>query len=176
MEEQELKKCELCGKNDAVIHVQQIMGSEIIDIHLCEKCAKNRGITAEKTSLDLSISELLTGLLNITSEVKSEIEKKVCPSCGLTYKEFQKEGKLGCPECVQLFRKEIYAILDNISGTHQHTGRYPSKLKEFKMLLIDKEQMKQQLKDAIKNEDYEAAAVLRDKIHDLEKASDRVDE
>lgn len=176
MEEKAPKKCELCGKNDAAIHVQQIMGSEIIDIHICEECAENRGISGEKAPLDLSISELLTGLLHITSEVKSEIEKKVCSRCGLTYKEFQKEGKLGCSECVQIFRREIYAILDNISGTHQHTGRYPSKLKEFKRLLIDKEQMKQQLRDAIKNEDYEAAAVLRDKIHDLEKASDTVHE
>lgn len=176
MEEEHLKKCELCGKNDAAIHVQQIMGSEIIDLHLCEACARTRGITGERESLDLSISELLTGLLNITSEVKSDIEKKVCPQCGLTYKDFQKDGKLGCAECIQTFRKEIYALLENIAGTHQHSGKYPTKLTEFKRLLIDKEQIKQKLRDAIKNEDYEAAAILRDKIHELEQASERTNE
>jgi protein arginine kinase activator len=176
MEDDSQKKCELCGKNDAVIHVQQIMGSEIIDLHLCEECAKHRGITGETDSLDLSISELLTGLLHITSEVKSDIEKKICPRCGLTYKEFQKDGQLGCAECVRTFRKEVYALLENIAGTHQHAGKYPSKLTEFKRLLIDKEQIKQKLLDAIKNEDYEAAAVLRDKIHDLERTSERTNE
>lgn len=176
MKEDELKKCELCGKNDAVIHVQQIMGSEIIDLHLCSYCANDRGITLEEDSFDLSISELLTGLLNITSEVKSNIEKKSCSRCGLTYKEFKKDGKLGCPECARAFRGEIYTILENIAGTHQHSGRYPAKLKEFKRLLIDKEQIKQKMQEAIQNEDYESAAVLRDKIHDLEKTSEKSNE
>jgi protein arginine kinase activator len=176
MEEEHLKKCELCGKNDAVIHVQQIMGSEVIDLHICSACAGEKGISLEQDNFDLSISELLNGLLNITSEVKSDIEKKVCTRCGLTYKEFKKDGKLGCPECARTFRTEIYAILESITGSHQHVGRYPSKLTEYKLILIDKEKIKQKLQDAIKKEDYEAAAVLRDKIHELEKTPERADE
>lgn len=172
MKEKSENLCEICGKNEAVIHVQQIMGSEIIELRLCEECAEKKGISGENTNLDFSISELLTGLLNITSEVKNDKDQSFCRNCGMTYKEFQKEGKLGCPECAQVFRKDIYTILESISGTHQHIGRYPKKLREFKKLLIDKTEMKQKLQEAIKNEDYEAAAIIRDKIHALEQASE----
>jgi len=172
MKEESENLCEICGKNEAVIHVQQIMGSEIIELRLCEECAEKKGISGENTNLDFSISELLTGLLNITSEVKNDNDQSFCRNCGMTYKEFQKEGKLGCPECAQVFRKDIRTILESISGTHQHIGRYPKKLREFKKLLIDKTEMKQKLQEAIKNEDYEAAAIIRDKIHALEQASE----
>ncbi len=176
MKSEHNEKCEICGKNEAVIHVQQIMGSETIELKMCERCAQEKGIAGGDKTLELSITELLTGLLNITSEVKSEQKNQICTNCGLTYNDFQKEARLGCSECAQVFRKEIHALLENLTGTHQHRGKYPKKLREFKKLLIDKAEIKQKLQEAIQREDYEGAAVLRDKIHDLERVTENGDE
>ena len=35
-------RCEICGERDAVIQIQQIKDSEIINLHLCEKCSENK--------------------------------------------------------------------------------------------------------------------------------------
>jgi protein arginine kinase activator len=168
MSDEPRTKCEICGKNDSMIHVQQIMGSEIIELHLCEECAEKKGISGSGSKIELSISELLNGLLDFSASGEKGVQDAVCPVCGLEYADFQKSGRLGCTECAHTFRKEIRRILQGISGTTIHKGKYPKKLKTYKTILIDREHMKQKLKEAVINEDYETAAVLRDKIYDLE--------
>ena len=58
-------KCEICGARKAVIHIQQVIGKERVDLHLCEECALERGISGEGERVELSISGMLNGLLEI---------------------------------------------------------------------------------------------------------------
>ena len=170
MEEQ--KKCEICKERDAVIHVQQIMGNEIIDLHLCEVCAHEKGIISKNESIELSLSELLTGLLDANSPLTDKKNLDQCPNCGMTYQDFRKEGKVGCAECYNSFHEAIMSILSNITAAPRHRGKYPKKLLAYKKLLVDKEQLKEKLQRAIQEEDYETAADLRDRINELEKAAE----
>ncbi|MEW5815988.1 MAG: UvrB/UvrC motif-containing protein [Spirochaetota bacterium] len=161
-------KCEVCGEREASVHVQQIMGNEVTELHLCDNCAHEKGIASKEEGVELSLSELLTGLVEIKSTVKEDKAKLFCPACNMQFNDFRKEGRLGCPQCYSAFRKEIALLLDNIAGTSRHKGKLPGKLITYKTILIDKEVMKQKLQEAVKNEDYESAAALRDRIHELE--------
>jgi protein-arginine kinase activator protein McsA len=37
-------KCDLCGKNEALVHLTQDFGSTFKRIDLCEECAKKHGV------------------------------------------------------------------------------------------------------------------------------------
>lgn len=165
-------KCEICGEHDAIIHIQQIIGNDKLDFHLCEDCAKKKGISKGKEKLELSLPELLAGLIDLKDfEEDSGGEKKTCPNCGTSRDDFKKSGKIGCVECYNTFNKDIVRMLRKLSGTSRHKGKYPSRLKSYKSFLIDREILKQKLEEAVKREDYEAAATIRDKILRLEQVT-----
>jgi len=163
--------CEICGENEAVVHIQQIIGDDVFELHLCEDCAHQKGISTNDDKIELSISEILTGLLDREEITEKNLKKRKCAKCGKKYEDFKKEGKVGCIECYNTFHAEIRSLVKNICGTVRHNGKYPTKLKMYKTLLIDKEQIKQRLRDAIKKENYEEAACLRDRILEIERAS-----
>ena len=41
-------KCNICKKEIATIHLTEIINNKIKEIHVCEKCAKEKGIETEK--------------------------------------------------------------------------------------------------------------------------------
>jgi protein arginine kinase activator len=165
-------KCEICGTREAVIHIQQITGNDEIELHLCEKCAASKGITTSEDRLDFSITNLLTGLVDVKSVSKASETKKNCPQCGLTLSKFKKKGKLGCNECYSVFSREIGRIVEKMFGGSRHKGKYPKRLVAYKTYLIDLEELKKKLSAAVKKEDYEEAARLRDRIKELESFSE----
>jgi len=161
-------KCELCGKREAVIHVQQAIGNESLDIHLCEVCAHEKGISERSDKIDLSLTQLLTGLLDLKREGEEGEESGECPTCGMIVSEFKKDGRLGCPDCYASFASHIRRVHKRLSGAIRHRGKLPQSLLSYKELLMDKERLKTQLHDAVSQEDYETAAVIRDQIREIE--------
>jgi len=161
-------KCEICGKRESVVHVQQAIGNETVDIHLCEVCAHERGISKRKDKIDLSLTQLLTGLLSVKRTAEEGEETGECPTCGLSISEFRKDGRLGCPDCYLSFASNIRGVHKRLSGMTRHRGKLPDKLLTYKELLIDRESLRSRLDDAVKQEDYETAAVIRDQIRALE--------
>ncbi len=161
-------KCDLCGTNKATVHVQQIKGDEGVELHLCETCAAAKGITTGEDRVDFSISSLLTGLVDVKALAETSSTRKSCPRCGLTLSKFKKIGKLGCNECYSVFAAEVRKVVGKMFGRTRHTGKYPKRLMAYKAFLIDLEKLKKMLERAVKAEQYEEAARLRDQIKELE--------
>lgn len=63
--------CNLCGLNEATIHLTEIVNDQMIEIHLCETCAEEKG-TDFKTHFNFG--DLLAGLTG--SELTPVQEKK----------------------------------------------------------------------------------------------------
>ena len=166
-------KCEICGARKAVIHIQQVIGKERVDLHLCEECALERGIgggIGESDHLELSISNMLNGLVDIRD--MKEKKNAVCPQCGSNWDSIRKREKIGCAECYSTFSREIHFLLEKMCAQPSHKVKLPKGLKTYKTFLIDVVKLKEGLKDALKREDYEKAARIRDRIRDLEKTSE----
>ena len=159
-------ECDICKKNEAVIHVQQIMGSEKIDLHLCEECAREKGITGDADSLEDNLTKILKGILSLKHLHQEESEPRECPRCNISFDEFKKYNKAGCAECYHAFYKEISERLN--LGNNTHCGKIPRRLRTFKKYIIDRQYLKRKLEEAVNAEDYEAAAELRDQIAALE--------
>ena len=95
-------QCDICHKNEATVHLTEIIDNQITELHLCEECARNKGAQMEQ---HFGLADLLAGLADLgqSFEVVGKTELK-CPNCGLTYQDFRRVGRLGCSECYQAFK------------------------------------------------------------------------
>ena len=75
-----------------------------------------------------------------------------CSVCGSTIDDIITTGKLGCPRCYEDHKEQIATNLPLLHfGGRTHKGKSPKKLEDL-------------LEKAVKQERYEDAAVLRDRI------------
>ena len=108
-------------------------------------------------------------------------ESKKCPVCGTDLQEIKRNSKFGCPHCYTFFDKESEYIIRKIHGDKQNTAK-KNEVKTVSEEIPEEtplskaqketERLKAKLKEAVRNEEYEKAAVIRDKISALEKESD----
>ncbi|MCK4810410.1 MAG: UvrB/UvrC motif-containing protein [Candidatus Omnitrophica bacterium] len=159
--------CDLCHKNIATIHLTEIVGNKVVELHLCQECSN---LKTEEFKDQLSFSDFLTGLVE-----KREPEEKnflSCPFCGLTFLEFKKKGRLGCGRCYETFKRKLLPLFKKIHGSVQHVGKSPQQIEP--MFLFEKKmrELKDRLSRAVKLEEYEEAAKIRDQIREIEKKRD----
>ena len=163
-------QCQICNKNTATIHLTEIAEGERTEMHLCEQCAIQQGIAAKS---QVSVSELLSGLL---ASQPSEEEMlgpgegpKACPHCGSTLSSLRKEGVLGCPHDYEVFEEALAPLMERAqNGKTRHSGKVPSRLAQNSKAALECSRLRQQLQAAIRKEDSELAAQLRDQIQQLE--------
>jgi len=111
------------------------------------------------------------------SQVMSGLERtgaggRRCPKCGSTLEEIVESGRIGCAECYQTFRNELMPTIENIHGKASHVGKRP---RAHKRELPEKtllQQLQEQLQKAVREEKFEDAAALRDKIRELSGGED----
>jgi protein arginine kinase activator len=161
--------CDICGKNEATVHLTEIINEQVTKLHLCEACAREKGAEMEE---HFGLSDLLAGLTDMGTPAEAEaVETIKCPSCGLKYQDFRKIGRLGCSECYEAFKKELTPLLKRIHCADRHVGKVPLRAgktpKETKTL----QELKMRMEKAIQMEEFEEAARLRDAIKELEKKS-----
>ena len=144
------------------------------ELHLCESCANQKGAQVES---HFGLSDLLAGLADFgkTQEPNEEISTKACPSCGMTYEDFRKVGRLGCAECYPTFKRSLGSLLKRIHGSPIHVGKSPIRLlKPSKMAKTELLELKRKLERAIESEEFEEAAKLRDQIRRAEQQEQHV--
>lgn len=95
-------------------------------------------------------------------------KEEKCPVCGRTWTDFRKSGKFGCSECYTTFRNLAQATLKQIHANSEHTGKIPSKSGKVLMKKRQIENLKSQLQEAVRSEDYETAAKLHKQIRNME--------
>ncbi|WP_110925974.1 UvrB/UvrC motif-containing protein [Bacillus massiliglaciei] len=170
--------CQECNQNPATLHFTKIVNGEKTEVHICERCAQEKGEQMIDTGgQGFSINNLLSGLLNIEPAFQqakasafAKKEELRCPHCGLSYKEFTHIGKFGCSECYKTFNAQLNPILKRVHGGNTaHIGKIPKRMGGAIYLRKQITDLKAALKVHIENEEFEKAAELRDKIRALEK-------
>ena len=162
--------CDACKQQQATVHLTEIVNDQMTELHLCEACANQKGAQVES---HFGLADLLSGLAEMgkgqeTREEAEETTSKACSSCGMTYEDFRKVGRLGCAECYTTFKRHLASLLKRIHGSPHHLGKTPAGLvkpQKAKTELVD---MKHQLERAIELEEFEKAAQLRDQIREME--------
>jgi protein arginine kinase activator len=154
-----------CNKNEATVHLTQMLEGKIKKVDLCEDCAKSKGVD---DPAGFSLADLLMGLGAAEEMAQGAVSTDTtCPACGFKQADFKKSGRLGCAECYSTFSDGISGLLKNMHKGTRHTGKVPRALKEGHDLQQRLQQLQQKLNDAVTAENYEEAAVIRDEIRAL---------
>lgn len=172
--------CEKCKKKMATVHLTEIIKGVKSEVHLCEDCAKEIGLNSKLSNFSLTIPDFLS-FLNDDGDRDAKIsrEQSVCRRCGTAVLRHSVLIKAGCPHCYIHLKEAIHERLVEIGGSTFYNGRKPDSYitispEDVNRIdeIIDEENdiiwLKGRLDDAVKNEEYEQAAHLRDKIRELE--------
>lgn len=162
--------CDDCGKRVATVHITKIENGKKSDFHLCEQCAMSKNSISINTSF--SINDLLTGILNNTDYFPIKVdflEELKCSVCGLSYKRFRETGRFGCSNCYKTFGDRLNPLFRRLHGNISHLGKIPVRAGGKMKKVREIEKLKAALNFAVKNEEYEKAAEIRDRIRELDK-------
>ncbi|MBI3312051.1 MAG: UvrB/UvrC motif-containing protein [Candidatus Omnitrophica bacterium] len=154
--------CDLCSKNNATVHLTEIINDETRELHLCESCAREKGSSAAE---QFGLAGLLAGLADFGAKNGPKVETSPCAQCGLTYEDFRKTGRLGCGNCYENFSKVLSPLLKRVHGSNRYQGRlFPPSRKKKAGPEEELGRLKERLKAAVAAEDFEEAARLRDRL------------
>lgn len=162
-----MKKCGRCAK-PAMLHITEIRDGDVQALHLCESCAKeylSKSSPGETEPAHPTSQQVKTQSL---AEASDESDQQTCPHCGITFKEFRAQGRLGCAHDYQVFQEELLPLLENIHGDVQHVGKVPKRAPDASQRQFRLVKLRTKLRLAIEDEQYEEAARLRDEIASLE--------
>lgn len=160
-------KCESCGENEAKFHYTKIFNGNMEEKHLCEECAAKNNEFEFDFENHFSVNKFVIGLIdNSVKSLKMDDGLK-CEKCGQTYSEFSSEGKFGCDECYNTFKSKLDPLLKGLHGHNHHKGKIPKHSSRDILLKREKDNLKKELEDAVKEERFEKAAILRDKLIDI---------
>ena len=187
--------CEKCKMREANIQYTEIVNGEKKDHYFCIECAKNMDFSQISNILegDFPLAKLLSGLLsrNQSGEKTGDYVQLSCPNCGTTYQDFVNNSRFGCADCYEVFDLMMGDTIKKLQGSDAHRGKRPKYHIEAIPENVQKDlaenaasvskttdpaeaetaqkllNLKQQLKSAIANEEYEEAARIRDEIKAL---------
>ena len=155
--------CQACGKNPATTRVKTIRNGDLKEYSLCGECAKRLGYGNFFAEFGKGL-----GFLGVHSP---DLEAEERCSCGATWEDIVRSGKIGCARCYETFYTRLVPVVERIHGSSRHRGKVPggnlpqvAPQEEAGLLLVKK----QKLKEAIESENFEDAVTLRDEIRMLE--------
>lgn len=169
-------KCQHCNKNEATTYFKQNINGQITEMHLCEDCARELGVMDSFRPQNFFADTFLGNLLGAgipAMNIISGVDR--CESCGSTFNDIINSGLVGCADCYNKFSQRLEPSIFKLHGNASHVGKnityteVPDQ-KEPKAQEKPKselEKLKDDLKLAIKEQRFEDAAVLRDKIKDM---------
>jgi len=150
------------------VHITDTMPKKS-ERHLCERCAEKEGIIIKQHATTHAIlQEFLKA-----KTVSGGGESISCDRCGMSFREFQSTGQLGCPHDYEVFRILLAALIERAhDGATQHIGKMPAKVGAVLRQKTGLARLRKELQSAVEAEDYERAAQVRDEIRVLEIGGD----
>lgn len=164
--------CEICKKNTATTHIRTVINGTVTEKNLCGYCAAKSGYSKFVNNGFVSMlasmfsDELATG----------NIREAHCDCCGTRFSDIAETGKMGCSECYKAFSDKLLPYLHRLHGTTEHKGKRLSD-RSVALTTVNEKPKKECLRDemlqAVKEENFEKAAKLRDEIKKLEEGENR---
>ncbi len=159
--------CEKCGKNHATTHIKTVVNGIVREYNLCGNCAKEYGYSGN------SLTGMLASMFGDITNRTSLPERKKCPVCGCSFSDIAQSGKVGCSECYTSFYDELLPYLKRVHGSTKHIGKIPNSAPLAVMpKTVTVEDLRSELSRLVAEENYEQAAVVRDRIKEMEAKTD----
>lgn len=167
-------KCDHCD-NEATVHEVTVRNGAKVERHLCETHAVEAGIAVQPPG---QIGELIKQHMAALTQ-SAAARATACPSCRTTFAEFKQHGLLGCADCYKTFSKQLASLIERAhEGGVKHMGKVPrahnehdaeaaAARAELRARAQRLERIRAELDHAVRAEQYEKAAKLRDELRTL---------
>ncbi len=155
--------CQLCKNKIATVCINVELNGVKTQQYICEECATQRGLRGNPTGADILrlVNDIKAADAERARAEEAAIPDIACSECGTAYKEFLKSGQLGCQGCYAAFGEHIARVIKDITKPDETAATEPVQQQREDEL----QRLEAQLKQCIEEENYEEAAVLRDKIN-----------
>jgi protein arginine kinase activator len=161
--------CDQCREREAVIHLTQIVNEQVTTLHLCEKCAAEKGVESPGAVAKTPLGSFLAAMGKGTEQAPAPRGGDACPRCGGSFQDFRETGRLGCPECYRTFEAPLRDLLRRLHGSTHHLGeRYAERDAGGARAQEQAAELREQLRLAVETENFELAAEIRDQLRVLE--------
>lgn len=161
--------CDQCREREAVIHLTQIVNEQVTTLHLCEKCAAEKGVESPGSVAKTPLGSFLAAMGKGTDQAPAPPSGEVCARCGGTFQDFRETGRLGCSDCYRTFESPLRDLLRRLHGSTHHLGeRYAERDPAAALAREQAAELREQLRLAVETENFELAAELRDRLRVVE--------
>ncbi|MFH1452697.1 MAG: UvrB/UvrC motif-containing protein, partial [Armatimonadota bacterium] len=160
--------CSDCKKRFATVHITKVVNNNVAELHLCSLCANKKfGPPENMLQPQFYLPNIIANLINATAANQAQVQytRDKCPVCGYSFTDFINTGLLGCSNCYSIFSSELKDIIRKVHGSTEHTGKILKRRHGGLKTNRSVEDLKKQLAEAVKKEEYEKAARIRDKIN-----------
>lgn len=171
--------CPRCQKRVATVHVTEVQHfvapghpeNVLRRQSLCETCAQELNLPHAGLP-----QKALANFWKLLQYHKQKVQGgparsgPSCPKCGMTLEDLRRRGRVGCERDYQVFRQYLDELLERMHGATAHVGRRPGGREHDEEPSRDRRvaDLRDALAVAIREEDYERAAVLRDELRTME--------
>jgi protein arginine kinase activator len=159
--------CERCGQREAAVKYIEVEEGVKRSRWLCEVCATEEGAQAPPPG---PVPDDVAASLQVFMSGEGEPPVEPCPLCGVEIQQLHDQGLLGCPHCYAHFRDQVLPLLRRYHGATVHLGKAPGARGPRAALRLEIRQLRSSLEEAVAAESFEQAAVLRDRISELQEA------
>lgn len=160
-------KCCVCGKT-ATVQYTDVVNGVANSRSYCASCLKKVG----PFNVSFPIDDVFKSFDNVTKSFDDifkemslnptpTVHEVTCSDCGMTLSRFRATGRFGCAKDYDLFK--VAPVLEKIHGASVHMGKTPGQSSEDQI-----GRLKKDMDAAVKSEQYEKAALIRDEIKRLE--------
>ena len=159
-------RCQHCNQNEATTFIKRNINGHKEELHLCSECAKELGVMDEFR-------------MPTMSEMFGDTFLGRCRSCGSSFNDIVQSGRMGCADCYDKFEEKLEPSIRKIHGKTKHIGKFVSysednevndraKEESVSQEKSELESLQEQMKAAINEQRFEDAAVIRDKIKEIQ--------
>ena len=162
-------KCDGCKKNEAHLVLHMITNGQVATRSLCMECAKKAH--EEMTQAFSTMGMTMAGLddlrpENIETQRESlRLPRMICASCRTAYEDIGHDTVFGCPQCYQAFLGQVIDYLSTLKELEEPARAAAVPLR-IDLAPVTESDLRERLNDALKTEDYEQAASLRDRLRE----------
>lgn len=161
-------KCTQCQEREAVMQLTQVANDQVTKLHLCERCAAERGLETPAALGKNPLASYIAAIGDLKETVAPgmDLPGYVCSRCGATLQDFRESGRLGCPDCYRTLGEPLRELLRRLHGATRHAGERYTADGGTSGAPVERNhhELREQLKQAIESENFELAAKLRDQL------------
>lgn len=160
--------CDVCREQEATVQLTHVVKGDVTMLHLCPRCAAERGV---ETTVTTPPKNLIGEFLHSVQQQSAtqQIDAMACGFCGMTLRDFRATGRLGCAHCYETFELPLRELLRRVHHNTKHVGRpYTPPAPDAQEGTSSAGGLRDRLRRAIENEEFELAATLRDQLRVIE--------